>query len=41
MKITCPIHRDDELIHTELSDGEIEDYCTKCQELFGEKENEN
>ena len=37
MKNTCPIHRYVELVHTELPDGENEDYCPKCQELFGEK----
>jgi len=37
MKLTCPLHRDVELVHTEFSDGESKDYCPKCQELFGEK----
>ncbi len=32
----CPFH-DLELIHTELEDGTLNDYCPKCQELFGEK----
>lgn len=33
----CPFHNDVELVHTELQDGTSEDYCPKCQELFGEK----
>ncbi len=37
MKLTCPLHRDVELVHTEFPDGESKDYCPKCQELFGEK----
>lgn len=32
----CPFHKI-ELIHTKLKDGTTKDYCSKCQELFGEK----
>ena len=35
--VNCPFHNDVKLIHTELEDGTSEDYCPKCQELFGEK----
>jgi len=37
MKKTCPLHEGVELISTKLSNGKSEDYCPKCQELFGEK----
>lgn len=37
MKTTCPLHRDVELVHTKLLNGESKDYCPKCEELFGEK----
>jgi len=37
MKETCPLHPDIELIHTNLPNGEIKDYCPKCEEMFGEK----
>lgn len=37
MKETCPIHKDTELIHTALPNGNASDYCPKCMELFGEK----
>jgi hypothetical protein len=37
MRNTCPLHKDVELIITVLPNGDIRDYCPKCQELFGEK----
>jgi hypothetical protein len=37
MRVTCPLHPDVELIHTNLPTGETKDYCPKCEELFGEK----
>ena len=27
MRVTCPLHRDIELIHTKLPNGETKDYC--------------
>jgi hypothetical protein len=37
MKNTCPLHKDVELVHAVLPNGDTSDYCPKCQELFGEK----
>jgi len=37
MKTTCTLHRDVELVHTKLPNGESKDYCPKCEEVFGEK----
>jgi len=33
----CPFHKNVELVHTVSSNGECDDYCPKCQEMFGEK----
>lgn len=33
----CPFHNKVELIHTKLNDETLNDYCPRCQELFGEK----
>jgi len=36
MKKKCPLHNI-ELVETKLPNGKTASYCTKCEEIFGEK----
>ncbi|MCV0410428.1 CBS domain-containing protein [Nitrosopumilus sp.] len=34
LKNTCPLHTDERLVKTELTDGTFRLYCSKCEEFF-------